>query len=362
MRPMNKPSSGKNLDIHFFKFYYAWIIVLFHLGSSTAISCDGGFYAVEFFLLTAGVFFFLGYEKQCAKSRLDTPGQYLKKRFFRLFPWGATALLAAVVIQRFVIDRVTSPVALMDYFSSDIWELLLVKWNGINDNTQLLNGPAWTLSSMCIVGFLLWGCLYYYNERFLNLFMPLTLLVGYGFWRHIDAANTELWIGFTTFGTLRTWLVMCLGFYCLTLAQKLSAVPLNRGGKTLLTVVEICIHVFVTYVMLHRSTRYYQWLVTLLFLVAIAIAQSQKSYLPQWMNRFRVFDFLGELSMSVYLMHVPVILLFRWRFDVSSWSYKQLLPVFAAILLAAVVHYYATKYLIALTRKGCKACKRLLQN
>jgi peptidoglycan/LPS O-acetylase OafA/YrhL len=241
---------------------------------------------------------------------------------------------------------------LMDYLSDDIWEILLVKWNGMNDDSLLLNGPAWTLSSMCIVGLLLWGLLTHCKKPFLQLIMPVTLLIGYGFWRHIPAANTELWIGFTTFGTFRTYLVMCLGYYCMLLSKTLHKVSFNRYGEVLLGICELLIHIFATWVMFHRETRNYQWLVTLLFLVAVAIAVSGKSYLCKLMNKVKAFSFLGEISMSIYLIHVPIIWLFKWKNDMSAWSYRELIPVFAAVLAAAVLHYYLTKWLIKAVPKA----------
>ena len=52
----------RNLDIQLFKFLYAWVIVIYHLASSTAITCEGGYCGVEYFLLVAGVFLFLSFE------------------------------------------------------------------------------------------------------------------------------------------------------------------------------------------------------------------------------------------------------------------------------------------------------------
>lgn len=353
---------GKNLDIQFFKFLYSWIIVLYHLNPHTAVNCPGGSFGVEYYLLAAGVFLFASWEKQAAAGQVQTPGQYLWKRFSRFFWWSSTAFVFAAVVRYGFVSPVSSKWQVMDHFSSDIWEILMVKWNGMNENALLVNGPAWTLSSMCMVGFLLWGCLYFYRERFLQLFMPLSILIGYGFWRHLDSAATEVWVGFTTFGTLRTWLVMCLSYYCLRLSRKIAAIPWNRAGKILLTLAEIGLHSLCLIIIFNRGTRFHQWFVTLLMLLAITIALSGHSYLCAVLNRTKFADFLGEWSMSVFLIHAPVIQLFRWKYDMSGWGYRKLIPLFAVTLAASLIHFWLTRWLVrALPKLGAKLRKSLTQ-
>lgn len=337
---------SQNLDIQFFKFVYSCIIVLYHLTASTAIECKGGYCGVEYFLLTAGLFLFLSFERGEKTGKQSTPCQYLTKRFWRFLPWSTTAFIAAVLVERVWINPTTSLVAWFDYFAGDIWELLMIKWNGMNNNTLLLNGPAWTLSAMLIIGFLIWTFMYYYKKLFLTLIMPLTLIIGFGYWMHLPSANTEAWIGFTTFGTFRTWLIMCLSLFCIPIAQKLADYPLNKKGKILLSIVEVLIHAVALVVIFERAQRYHQWMVTLLFMMSIAIALSGHSFLARFLEKSRIVRFLGELSMSIYLMHVSVIRVFRHLFDISAWSYYELLPLFVVLLAVAVAHYYGTKWAV----------------
>lgn len=336
----------QNLDIQLFKFLYSCVIVLYHLAGNTAITCRGGYMGVEYFLLSAGVFLFLSFRRGEEKGKLQTPVQYLGKRFVRFLPWSATAFLLAAAVQRLWIEPTTSLGGWADHFSRDIWELLMVSMNGINNGEMLLNGPAWTLSAMLIVGFFLWTFLYHYKKPFLHLIMPLTLVAGFGFWMHVASADTQGWIGFTNFGTFRTWIIMCLSFYCIPLSEKLAAYPFNRLGKALLTAVEILIHLFAFLVIFYRATRHWQFLLTALFMLSISIALSGHSYLAKVLEKSRAVSFLGELSMSVYLVHVPVLWVFRHLFDISRWSYWQCVPVFAAVLATAAVHYFVTKWII----------------
>ena len=80
---------SKNNDIQLFKFLYCWIIVLYHLKNYTSgITCPGGSFGVEYFLMSSGVFLFMAFERQKENGKLQTPGQYLWKRFSR-FSHGA---------------------------------------------------------------------------------------------------------------------------------------------------------------------------------------------------------------------------------------------------------------------------------
>lgn len=62
---MNKYMKSKNNDIQLFKFLYCWIIVLYHLEHDTSgVACPGGSFGVEYFLLSSGIFLFMGFERQ----------------------------------------------------------------------------------------------------------------------------------------------------------------------------------------------------------------------------------------------------------------------------------------------------------
>ena len=112
----------QNLDIQFFKFFYSCIIVLYHLAAWTTISCKGGYYGVEYFLLTAGLFLFLSFQRGEERGKNQTPGQYLWKRFIRFLPWSTTAFILTVVVERVFVNPVESLRTWANLFPSDIFE------------------------------------------------------------------------------------------------------------------------------------------------------------------------------------------------------------------------------------------------
>lgn len=342
---------SKNLDVQFFKFLYSCIIVIYHLAASTRIICPGGYYGVEYFLLTSGLFLFLSYDKMADSNKLMPPQQFFAKRFWRFLPWSITAFALTVLVCRLYIDRVTSISEWINLLPSDLLEIIMAKGTGINANQYLINGPAWTISSILIIGTLFWILLYYYRNVFIRIILPFSLLLGFGLWAHLPSANTEGWIGFTTFGTFRTWIIFGLSYYCLLLGKKMSAIPFTRTGKCALTIVELLVHaVALHYIFLHAQ-RPTQWMLIGLFMVSIAIAISGHSYFAYILNKIPVIDTLGELSFSIYLVHYPVVRIFGHLYNIGEWGYKRLFIIGIAIMIVSLIHYYGTKLLL----KGWRA-------
>lgn len=340
--------------IDIWKFVYAWFIVFYHIYKSTGQHFAGGFYGVEFYLLAAGVFFFRKLEKGP-----ENPPRYIGRRFMRFFPWSFTAFIFAFVVVRIIIDGSTSPVGLIKYLSQDIWEILLVDMSGLNGGAYPVNGPAWTLSSMFLVEIIMIGC-FHYKKAFVNVFLPLTLMVGFGYWRAIPSAAVANWIGFTTFGTFRAWVVYGCAYYCLQLSEYLRDKPFTRLGESALTVLETFCHAFAIVAMVTTDSRYFQWCTLLAFLVAIAISMSGHSLWNVWLAKCApVSKFLGGFSLSLYLMHRPVDWYFEKLYPDDVVRYAHLLPMLAVIILCSLAQYLLVTGLIKLWRKNADRIKAL---
>lgn len=336
----------KNSAIYFWKFIYAFFIMYFHFYSQTKEHFLSGRYGVEFYLLVAGVFLFAKYDKQ--SNNLQTPYSFLKKRFMRFFPWSLVGFLFAAIVVRFYINPVESFEKLVDCFSKDIWEILMLSMNGLNNNSNLLNFPAWTISSMLITQFFIWACLFHYREKFLNVFLPLTIVVGLGIWRFIDVAGVKLWMGFTTFGTFRAWIITCMGYYVLKLSDKIKEANFNTRGGYLLTVFELLCHAFAIWIMMNKDSRYYQWCCVLLFMLATAIELSGNSKFNEALNKIPFIGFLGELSMCIYLTHGTFLKLWKFWYKDPYLRYSHKFSYTIVTLVASISMYFIVKYGIKL--------------
>ena len=344
---MERRANGHILAADLGKYFYCWFIVFYHYYNYYVTGQDllpGGKFGVEYFLLAAGVFFF----RHLDRHPDETPGAYIGHRFARLFPWALTAFVFAFAVIRLYINRTFAPRDLATSLARDIWEVLLVKANGMNHGKGLLNSPAWTISSMFLVEIVMVGCFTTCKKPFLRVLLPMSLMAGFGYWRHVEVAGATTWIGFTTFGTLRVWLVYGCAWYCYRLSEALRRRRFGRRGQVLLTGAETLCHVLAIWMMLRFDTRYFQWCALLVFFIAVAIATSGHSLWNDLVGKCpRAARSLGTLSLSVYLVHWPVIKLFRklWPAGVSVAA------MIGAVLVCSLVHCMLTECLIRLCRR-----------
>lgn len=352
----SKNADQRNVMIDLGKFVYSLVIVFYHIYRSTGAHFVSGRYGVEFFLLAAGLFFFQSLEKHP-----DTPpSKRILKRFARFFPWSFSAYLFTFLVMRVVINGTTSFPQIAEKLSEDIWEALLVKMSGLNNGHGLLNSPSWTLSSMFLVEILLVGCCSTNRKVFVNILLPLSLIVGFGYWRMVKTAAVEDWLGFTTFSTFRTWMVYCCAFYCLKLSQYLRKIDLTRLAEALLTILEALCHIFAFVVMTHWDTRYFQMCTILALFVAVSIEASGHSLWNVLLRPFsRAASWLSSFSLSIFLMHRPVTRYFEMLYPETDVYYAHLLPMLAVIFVCSLAQYLLVTGLIRLWRKNSDKIKTL---
>lgn len=338
----------RNVTIDLWKFIYCWFIVFFHFYNDPRIHFIGGRYSVDFFLLTAGLFFFQGLEKNPDMP----PHKRIAKRFWRLFPWSLTAFIFTFIVIRVVING-ASAVTLIKGMSSYIWEVLLVKMNGLNQGSALLNVPAWTISSMLLTEIVMVGLFATHKKTFIHVILPVTLILGFGFWCNYGATSMPDWTGFTAFGTLRAWLVYGCAYYCLRAGEYLRDVNFNRRGELCLTVLETLCHVFAVAAMLFTASKYFLWCTLAAFFVAIAISMSGHSLWNRALRKLSgLTGRLGAFSLSIYLTHWPVRRYFEYLYPDSGERYSRVFLFIAAVLICSLAHCFITDGLIKLWRKN----------
>ena len=333
MRHQNNPEriAMRNYDIDFFKLYYAFMIVGYHFYLPTQAHFVRGNSAVSYFFLVSGLLLFDSFEKASKKHQLKTPNQFFLSRLWRFLPGVLISYLFTFIIKSVIIQRVTLHSAISSFVSRDLWEILLIKMNGMNADSAFFNSPVWSVSSIFLVGCVFWCFLYTCPKLFYNLLLPLSLLVGFGFYYHQENQSHYMWNGFTTAGTLRAWLLMGLGYYCLRIAKHLQAFSLNRKGMTFVSVIEILCHLLVLYNVNHYRSAGSEWLNIILYTVSAAVAFSGVSYISTGLSGAFVSRFLGDISFGVFLIHRPLISLLSWYY--GSPDYISHLSVLVLLLI-----------------------------
>ena len=224
---------------------------------------------------------------------------------------------------------------LLGWLSKDIWEFLLVEMGGLNNDTAPLIGPAWTISSMLTVEVFVLCLLVRWEKHCVTWIFPFAVLIGYGWWRHLDSASVVLWHGLSTFGTIRVFLLICCAYYSYRLMLYMRAWKLSSFGKSLATAAEIVLFILTVILVMRYNSRYTRYFATLLFALQVPLVLSSQSYsgrLVEWCPKFT--SWLGELSFGIYLMHQLILVLFkhRWPDPYEMFSHK-----FEYLLIVAVL-------------------------
>ncbi len=354
----SKGEPEKNYDLDFFKLYYSFIIVGFHLYNSVSQPSNGhligGNSAVSYYLLVSGMLLFASFDRR-EKIGMLTPGRFFIHRYKRFFFAVAVAYLYAFILRRCIIGNMTLK-KLPSYLASDIWEILLVKMNGMNNNNGFMNSPVWTISSIFLVGCVFW-CFLYTNKRlFLNLIVPLSLIIGFGVATHLESGSYPVWMGITTAGTLRAWNLMGLGYYCYALAAHIRDLKLSKVGRIAITVAELLCHAVALVCMENWNARNFRWTCELFFCIAAAIGFSGQSLVSEWLRHLPFVRFLANFSLGVYLVHRPLLSLFEYCFGAENIYVKKWL--FLAVLLVATVLFqiavFSFEKLCNVISRGCK--------
>jgi len=339
------------------KLLFAFIVCFYHFFNVVSPNpyFPLGDLTVEVFVLIAGIF--LWRSQKSANPVFQSPYAFLKKRFLRFFPYSLAGFLIAFAAKVYLTLSSGTDISsqtIGNWLTDGLWDVLMIKMNGMNGNAALLNVPAWTLSAMLLSEFLAVACMHNNQRLFTTLIAPLTIIIGLGIWRHIPSATHHLWMGITTFGLLRVWILYCLSWYCYKLMLKIQETQWTKAGKYFLTFLEILCYVLAILIIMNQTSRNYRWFATLLLFAAIAVSVSGKSLSSSILTHKTAIFCIGELSMGVYLTHYPIMQIFRSWYpgeEVLDHAASFLYVVLAASVTFSIVVVYGKKLFATCHRK-----------
>lgn len=360
---MENKKKVRNGAVDILRFIFCMVVVLYHLYDETYEHFGMGYTGVEFFVIVSGVFFFAGWDKNRQLGEAYLP-QYMKKRFFRFLPYTTLAMIVVAGIRLYqnIAAGTFTGTKLGYWVATDIWELLLVKMGGLNNHQAMLNGPAWTISAMLIVEFLILNMLTRNETAFRNFIAPLSILVGYGYWRSYEVPGPapHTWLGITTFGVLRVYIATCVAYFVYLFAKRLQEIEFTPAGKKLLTTVEFGCFGMAMWIITCGWSRDYIWALVLLYAILIAVTYSGASYTPVIFQQNMVTDYLGKLSLTVYLMQAVPIKVFVSLYPEAYERYAHKTEFIAMAIILGVVLLPAADLSVFVCRKikesFCKHC------
>lgn len=334
-------------------FHYQHFSILFQSNSTGSIPpfysflpfklfFDKGDLMVDVFFVLSGIVFSYTYRQTIEKG--DVNGfDFFVRRFSRLYPIHLlTLFIVAVLVNLYYRSFNTYPL----YKYNDSYHLVLNMFflhRGFFDKGHSFNGPAWSLSIEVIM-YVIFFC----QAKLLRGIWSSVVLAAIGFVFYRSPIQWTFLLNVDVGRGLMGFFSGCLIYEILIKdARRLFIIGVPIISVLLFTVYFIMIKQFVK-VPIH---------VQLIGILATIIPLLHHSELIQRLSKARVFQYLGDISLAVYMIHVPIqfCILYYYRFSNQIIPYSS--PFFfvsyglAVITAGFVLHYYFEKPMQRAIRK-----------
>lgn len=336
---MGEKKAPRNGVVDVMRLGFAGLVMMYHFYSGTRRHFPGGWFGVEFFVILAGFLMFSAWEgKRIAllpqEKRKNYWFSYMKKRYARFFWYALISFLGMLVIVRIWHDQMWG-ISILDKLSRDIWEILLLIMNGFNRGKTLLNGSAWTLGCMLFAEFFIQGMLVFHERHFLHFLMPVSIVLGSGWWMNLESDSILVFHTFFTFGMFRVYLLTCCGILSYVLCKKLKAKNFSNVGRGLLTIAELGGYMLCILISCYRNSREYQFCFILIATVVLAVSFSGKSFAGSMLPANRFTNFCAEYSLGLYLTHDIVLKVFKYTYvDLNDMYRQKFIFLYCALTVA----------------------------
>lgn len=359
----------KNSAIEIWRFFFAVAIIGYHVGTifpmayitdkmTSSVWLSGAGEVLLIFTLTSGYFMMKHFERR------QEDKEYAKRsagsRAWEYF-WGRVKGLLPVLILGIVIGIA----AYAYYYSSSItdiaanvinglWEFLGFYSLGFTAAFGQSNGALWFISSLIICSFILYFLLCYKEDLTTGLIVPFIFFFFEGWWCKTGirasqqafstiggnyypnslnvsgSSSTAGMLGFNN-GLLFVLVGLCGGILIYFAVKKLREKKFSGFQKALLTILYL-----VSAVTLVVYTINPEWMgdlalermtVHLLCILVVGLTLLEKDFITELLNNkdtARLFNYLGGLSLYIYMLHLPIIYFCAKLFNQSSYTFASI--------------------------------------
>ena len=179
-----------------------------------------------------------------------------------------------------------------------------------------------------------------YKKNFTYLIAPIIIIFigGYLSQKYGNLRGPWEWTGFAYKGFLRGFFELSLGTIVYEISEKMKNINFNLISKILLTIIEIggFLSIFVL-AQIGKNVKY-DFVAVLILAVSISIACSEKTIFYNLANN-KLFYYLEELSLPLYLNHIWIINIIHNKFYYLSYMCRLILIILLSLIFSMIILY-----------------------
>lgn len=262
--------------------------------------------------------------------------QFLKRKIEAFFPYvlggGTIGLIVTNLLLKSSIKGWVKSIA------DNVWSFLLIDFSGIRGKP--VNGVTWYLSAMLLAMLILYPIMYKDKEIFLTVIAPAIslFLFGYLYQNFSNPRNPTQWIGFCYKGVIRAFAEICLGAICYMLSERLQKQKFTFAGHVFLSFIENTCYIIAFYAACTRKASRYDYLLILLFAIAICCSFSEKTFSYTFLSQ-RTANSLARFGFCLYLGHVYWARTLGLVFPALSDAELLAIYITCSLATAVLIHF-----------------------
>lgn len=356
----------RNGFLDFLKFIFAIIIVIGHGDTVYGVLLPDRIiplasFAVEFFFIASGAMLLRSIEKQSKDKSKNTIGtdtfNFMKHKIKGLLP----NYYVAWVVLFIMMSIGDSFKNIIFSFFKAIPELLLIRMSGMP--TQSFNGNTWYISAMLLALLIIYPLIRKNKDFFIKYIAPVTVIFGVGFITHNyhSVLVIEEWTGFVYYGLIRGIVEICIGCIAYELSTKLKKIKFTKTGKMIFTFVEMFLYIGTITMLFSYGFRHYCFVLLVFLMIAVCITLSDVSYSKNIFS-YKIFNWLGEYSYSLYLGHSIAYSAFIGDYIFSTkFSYSETMIIYFIVsLISGLFIMYLSKLISCIWNDNKDKVKKII--
>ena len=299
-------SSGRNSAIEALRFLSVFQICLWHMSYPVTAA---GFLGVEFFFILAGIFLYKN------ATKVESPG-VVKYSLHKLSKFYFKLILAQIITQ-----LVYSPGLMVELRENwlmpvlrFISEALLLQFSGTFGSG--LNAPTWFFSVLIYGGAFVYALTKYYRNISIRVIFPLLCVCYFAY--TFNNGTTEMLERWDNIGPVPLYLArgvseIALGVLCGYLYFNYKqAISLHKMFLNISAIIALVLYISI--VAGNRALSRY----ALILIPTIIFTALTDGTILQKLFCGRIWLFLGRISFDIYLLHFPLMVVFRHFLHVEA--------------------------------------------